>query len=334
MVRGRLRGDVLRGFGSRSRRRSVQQSVVVDAGAWTTTIATPDAPLDLPADEEVLVPLSLGEWAASWLNAGAEGVLTPSRFVPSGDWSALKAVLVAGAQASDPRVATLVATDAVMLGSVRLEEFLLTVDEQRGGRPLAFVFAASSSPLASRTKVVGLRALLGAFPGSLVVGCDVLVGTDVVVHRGVAAVGLRSSQRRPRRPQDGGGGPPSKGWMPGMFLRELWETHSPSIYADWYSNRPAPVCTRCGRGPESFTADAVDKDAVLVHNVHAWLDVLTELRLQGENARAWLIGERWRAQKAHRDLGPRSAGVPMDPLLAALCALDGPPRHRRPAPAF
>lgn len=299
--------------------------MVVDPGKWMKKVATADAPLGLPADEDVLIPLTLCEWAESWLDAGADGVLTPSKFVLSEDWPALKAVVAAGAQAADPRVATLVATDAAMLDRPRLATFLETVDEQRGGRPLAFVFAAGSAPLARAPRMAGLRTLLGAFPGSLVVGGDVLAATDVLVHGGAAAIGLLSSQRQPRRPQDKGGGPLSAGYRPGMFLRELWETRNPSIYADWYADRAAPVCARCGgRTPDSFTTDAADKAAVLVHNVHAWLEVLSDLQRASETTREWLVGERWRAYDAHRELGPPGSGVRVDAVLAALCELDGP----------
>jgi hypothetical protein len=337
VVRGGHTHDVLRSLGRAatrsSARQGARQQVVVDPGKWTKEVATADAPLGLTADEDVLIPLTLCEWAQSWLDAGADGVLTPSKFVPSDDWPALKAVLAAGTQVSDPRVATLVATDAAMLDQARLATFLDTVDEQRGGRPLAFVFAARSAPLARTARMAGLRALLGAFPDSLVVGGEVAVATDVLVHGGAAAIGLRSSQRQPRRPSDKGGGPQAEGWMPGMFVRELWETRSPAFYADWYANRPAPFCARCGRGPESFTTDKADKDAILIHNVHAWLDVLTDLRREGTNARAWLVNERWRAYDAHRHVGPPGTGAPIDDLLAAVCDLDGPQQQRHTTPA-
>jgi len=333
VMRGPHTHDVLRSLGRAAPRSSARQPVVVDPGNWTKTIATADVPLGLPADEDVLIPLTLCEWAQSWFDAGADGLLTPSKFVQSEDWPALKAVLAAGAQASDPRVATLVATDAAMLDRPRLATFLDAVDEQRGGRPLAFVFAAGSAPLARTARMAGLRALLGAFPDSLVVGVEVLAATDVLVRGGDAAIGLLSSQRQPRRPQDTGGGPLSAGYRPGMFLRELWETRNPSIYADWYADRAAPTCARCGgRTPDSFTTDAADKAAVLVHNVHAWLEVLSDLRWAGETAREWLVGERWRAHDAHRELGPPGSGVPVDALLAALCELDGPQGHRQAVP--
>jgi hypothetical protein len=66
--------------------------------------------------------------------------------------------------------------------------------------------------------------------------------------------------------------------VPGLFLRELWETRSPSVYADWFANRRAPTCAACGgRSLDRFSSHPLDKQQVLRHNVHAWLDVLDEI---------------------------------------------------------
>ncbi|WP_219418590.1 hypothetical protein [Pseudonocardia nigra] len=333
VVRGPRTTKLLRSLDQMSAPGTARQPVIVDPGKWTKTVATANVPLDLDADEDVLIPLTLEQWAASWFSAGADAVLTPSGFVESGDWPALKAVLVAGAQVRDPRVATLIATDAAMLDPARLATFLEHVDEQRAGRPLAFVFAAKSVHLARARRMSGLRELLAAFPGSLVVGAEVLAATDVLVHGGTAAIGLLASQRQPRPPGKGGG-PGSAGFIPGLFLRELWETRSPSIYRDWYRNHSAPVCAGCGgRAVDEFTTDPADKEAVLLHNVHAWLKVLDGLRGEDLDQHGWLVRERWHARGAHRKLGPRGAGAPVDPLLAALCELDGPPPQHQPVPA-
>ena len=331
VVRGRHTGELLRDFGRQSPSGAARQSVIVDPGCWTEVVATAEMPMGVPADEDVLFAVPLEEQMESLLQSGAEGVFTPSGFVESGDWQALKAVLVAGARVRDRRVATLVATDAAMLDSARSSTFLQYLDEQHAGRPLAFVFAARSVHLARAGRMAGLRELLDAFPGSLVVGTEILAATDVVVRGGSAAIGLRASQRKPRPPGRGGGSQ-AAGFIPGMFLRELWETRSPSYYAEWYRNRAAPACAACGRGPESFTCDQADKDAVLIHNVHAWLGVLTDLSRQGDHARMWLVDERWRARLAHHDIGPTGTGAPVDPLLTALCELDGPQLGRERIP--
>jgi len=332
VVRGRHAGELLGSYGALSPPGAARQPVVVDPGHWTTTVATPAAPLGIPADEDVLFPLSLDEQLGALLDAGADGVLTPSGFVQSGDWPALQAVLAAGAQVTDPRVATLIATDVGMLDRDRLATFLRHVDQRRGGRRLGFVFASTSAHLAGAQRMAGLRTLLGLFPGSLVLSAEVLTATDVLVHGGTAAIGLKASQRKPRPPGKSGGGPQATGHLPGMFLRELWETRSPAYYVDWFRNRPAPSCPACGRGPGSFTADQADKDAILLHNVHTWLEVLTDLRQEGEHARTWLSAQRWWARQAHRGIGPPGTGAPVVDLLQALCDLDGPPQQRELIP--
>jgi hypothetical protein len=327
VVRGRRTSDLLRSLEGAAAR----QPVIIDPGRWLKTVATAESPLCLPQDG--LFPVGIDDAAAQWFRDGATGVLTPSGFVEKDDWPSLKAVLAASAETRDPRVATLVATDAAMLDRSRLSTFMDVVAEQRGGRPLAFAFAAGSAPLARTGRMAGLRIVLDRFPGCLVVGVEILAAADVLVRGGVAAIGLQSSQRRPRRPSDSGGGPPAEGWMPGMFLRGLFETHSPSVYADWYANRPAPTCADCGgRAADGFTADVADKEAILVHNVHGWLGLLTELRREADGAPSWLRTQRWRAREAHRELGPDGTGVAVDRLLQALCDLDGPQSQSHTAP--
>jgi hypothetical protein len=226
-----------------------------------------------------------------------------------------------------------VATDAAMLTTGRLQRLVELVDEQRGGRPLAFAFAARATPLASVDRMAGLRMLLRAFPGSLVLATEALAGTDVIAYNGSAAIGLTSSLRRPSRPFDGGGGPLATGWIPGMFLQELWETRSPAVYEDWYGNRQAPTCIACGgRAADSFTDHPADKDAVLLHNVHAWLDVLTEMfGRDGDGRRSWLAADRLRGLEAHVDLPAARSSVQADKLLRALCELDDPEGRRTTA---
>ena len=329
VVRGKCSIEVIR----RQRSMAPRQPLIVDSMAWSQRVATADIPLDLPPPGDGgMFPISLDEWARGILRQGADGVMTPSAFVADGDWPALKAVLAASAEATDPRVCTLVATDAAMLAAGRLQRFVELVAEQRGGRPLAFAFAAREAPLASVDRIAGLRMLLRAFPGSLVLAAEALAGTDVLACDGAAAIGLTSSLRRPSRPFDGGG-PAAKGWIPGMFLRELWETRSPAVYEDWYRNRRAPTCIACGgRAADSFTDHPADKHAVLLHNVHAWLDVLTEMCARdGGSRRSWLAADRLRGLEAHIDLPAARSSVEADKLLRALCELDDPEGRRTTA---
>lgn len=301
--------------------------LVVDLGAWAGTEASVEAPMCLPVDG--LFPVDLDMWASSLIDHGASVVLTPSLFVRCADWAALRAVLRTGATTSRSQVRTLVPTDAAMLEPALLGVFLRVLTEHAGGRRLVFVFADRKEPLAGRDRMVGLRSVLVHFPGSLVMGADVLAATDVVARGGVGAVGLTGSLRRPRRPGDRGG-PPAKGWIPGLFLRQMWETRSPSVYADWFANSPSPTCSDCGgRALDGFSADPNDKRQVLRHNVHAWLDVHTEItRRQPAAAKEWLHWERCRGLAAHAALRPVPARLKADALLRALCELDDPQQRR------
>jgi len=258
---------------------TVRPVVGIDVGMWSTLIASAAAPMRLPVEDEGLFPLGLNEWADDLLRNGADFVFTPSLFVRCADWPALRGVLRTASSVHRPHVVfTLVATEAAMLDPAHLGCFVRTLQVEAAGHRFAFVFADKAKPLARRERLAGLRKVLAEFPGSLVFGTEILVGTDVITQGCAAAVGLTGGLRRPRRPWDEGGNPPAKKMVPGLFLRELWETRSPSVYADWFANRRAPTCAACGgRSLDRFSSHPLDKQQVLRHNVHAWLDVLDEI---------------------------------------------------------
>jgi len=328
IVRGR---DCVRNL--RQLRASGQtQLLVADTALWTNTDATTTTPMLVP-ESDGLFATTLDDWAASVISAGADVVLTRSLFVREGDWGALRAVLRVGEEATRPDVMTLVATDAAMLGPTYRPRFLdILARGVRGERPLAFVFADQREPLSRRERIAGLRALLAQHPASLLLATDMLAGTDVITRGGGAAVGVTSSLRHPARPRDDGG-PPAVGWVPGLFLRQLWETRSPATYADWYADSPLPTCEDCGgRAMTTFTNHPDDKAQILKHNIHGWLAVFGEIRRrQPTAARDWLNHERRRALAAHADLRPRSTALQADRLLRSLCELDDPEQRRTTA---
>jgi hypothetical protein len=310
------------------RAHDAEQLLVVDVDDWSKAEeASAVAPV-LPAEDGLFPIHDVDTWATSMINAGADVVLTRSLFVPLAAWEAVRAVLHAGASATRPDVMTLVATDAGMLDRAHRSEFLRMLERESGGRPLAFVFAGPNQPMAHRERIRGLRSLLDRHPGSLLVGVDVLTATDAITRGAGAAIGITGTLRRPKRPKDPNGGSAAN-FVPGLFLRELWETRSPTIYADWYANKQGPTCTACGgRSMDSFTNDIEDKRQIRVHNIHAWLTVLDELRHQVDQAQRWLKAERLRALEAHAALRPLSGRFEADRLLRRLCELDDPEQRR------
>ena len=94
---------------SRSKAWGYPSRVMLDAGVWTTQVATRSSPTILHAPG-ALTQISLDSWASDMLSAGADAVLVPSKFVRTGNWAALRAVLEAGEETSLPGVVTLVAT--------------------------------------------------------------------------------------------------------------------------------------------------------------------------------------------------------------------------------
>ena len=311
---------------------SPTRCVGVDVGAWSKSIASPQRPLQLDGQAGGLFPIDLEEWADDVLrDAAADFVLTPSRFIQHADWTSLQQLLrVASPVRGRDDVFTLIATDAAMLDAPQLALVLDTLRAHGTDQRLAFVFAGASKPLARPRRLAGLRTLLAAFPGSLVLGVEVLAGFDVLTHAGSAAIGLTGSLRRPQRPTDDGGGPPAKDFVPGLFLRELWETRSPRVYADWYANRQTPTCAGCGgRAVDRFTRDERHKQQILRHNLHALIVVLGYITGRAPSAaRAWLVDDRVRGLQAHLALNSVRTPVEADAMLRAYCELDDPQGRR------
>ena len=302
--------------------------VVLDVGAWATQVATRSSPTLLHA-QGTLTQISLDSWASSLLGAGATAVLTPSKFVRAGNWAALRAVVAAGEETALPRVLTLVATDAAMLDSPCLPAFTRALSA--ASRPIALVFAAKNGPLARRGRAAALRKIMAVTPACLLLGVEPIAAADAFAYgASAAAIGVSGGLRRPRRPGDRGGGPDARDFVPGLFLRDLWEHRSPGTYADWYANSPSPTCRACGgRALDEFGSDNADKEAVLHHNVHAWLGVHSELsNVDPVSRHLMLVEERSDALAAHLTLRPAHVKVEADPVLRQLVELDDPHGRR------
>jgi hypothetical protein len=304
--------------------------LVVDVCAWKKQDATVSSPMDLPPGEG-LFPITLEDWSEGVLSSGASDVLSPSKFVSASDWPALKAVLTMGDSVDLPGFVTLVATDAAMLDESNFHKFLASLCEAR--RPLAVVFAASRAPLSVKRRMKSVRKLVDTLPSALLLGVDALAGLDTVARGGAAAIGVTGGLRRPRRPTDTGGGGFAAGGLPGLLLRDLWEQRSPQTYADWYANKPSPRCDLCGgRASDVFGNSNEEKHQILLHNLHTWMRVFSEMRDLETAARiAWLSEGRRNGLIAHASLRPAQVAREADPLLQQLVALDDP-NFRIPAP--
>jgi len=306
-------------------------AVVVDTRHWHAATATEAAPTEL---HDGLPLYDLDEWATAALDAShATAILTPSRFVPLGQRQVLQAVLAATAEATVPNLVTLVATDAAALDSRHLADFLDDL-ANTPARQLAFIFADKRTPLASYDRLRGLRTLLQRFPGSWIIGVDILTATDAIAHgAGWVAVGASSARRWPRRPGDTGGQPLAKGFLPGLFLRPVLDTRSPDVYADWYANSPSPFCDQCNRPLDLFEATDFDKPNIIRHNLHAARDLAAEITAQPADQRpGWLNQQRVEAFLRHASLSSQAAPVEADRTLRALCELDDP-EMRETSPA-
>jgi hypothetical protein len=305
-------------------RSTTYRSVVIpEMGAWTREIATQVSPTALH-DPDALIQISLDSWASDLLRVGADAVFTPSKFVPLGDWAALRTVVRAGEETNLPDVVTLVATDAAMLDAPYLPTF---IDVVVTNRPVAFAFAAKNPPLQRHGRARGLRYLMSKRPHCFLVATEPLAATDAYAHGASgAAIGISGGTRKPRRPRDPSGGGNARGFLPGLFLRDLWEHRSPDIYADWFANSVSPTCPACnGRALDVFDNTDADKNVVLRHNMHTWLAVLDELRVKtSAEQRRWLADEWATALAAHLTLRPAAGTIEADRVLRQLVELDDP----------
>ena len=299
---------------------------IIDTKHWRQRRATVDEPTEAHFG---LTVFDIDKWCTDKLErSGATAILTPSFFVGGIDWPALQALLTATTNITSPEVITFIPTDADMLADRHRTQFL----DQLSATPprrFAFLFAAKTPPLAEPDRLRGLRELLHRFPGSWIIAVDVLSGTDALTHgAGWVGVGASSSLRLPQRPGDTSG-PPSKGYLPGLFLRELLETRSPTIYGDWYANSPSPHCDTCDRALDVFDTDPADKQRIVEHNLHAIHDFTAEIRDQPPAERAaWLHQTRVDAFLAHGTLTSGGSVIKAEDTLRYLCEIDDPRRRR------
>src|SRR5690606_11757631 len=96
-----------------------------------------------------------------------------------------------------------------------------------------------------------------------------LIASDAAAHGAeIISVGVAGGLRVPSMPS--GGGPRfSRDFLPGLFLRDLLELRSPSVFADWYAGQVTPYCERCGRHLTVFNSRSrSDLQAITRHNLH------------------------------------------------------------------
>jgi hypothetical protein len=303
--------------------------IIADTRYWSRCFATVQQPIETSS-----MLLDLDMWADSVLQSSrSQRVLAPTGFVRLGDAASLAAVLAETSYASHPGLITFVATDAEALTPRHLPEFLDCLDQSQR-RPIAFLFAQKQKPLARYPRLRGLRRLLSRFPGSYILGVDVLAGTDAIAHgAGLVGIGASSGRRWPQRPDDREGGPLAAGYLPGSFLRELLEMRSPAIYADWYANSRSPMCGICSRPLDSYQPTPVDKALIIAHNMHSIHAFALELAANPRDLQAaWLNQERVKALMRHTRLMSMGALVEADETLRRLCELDDP-QMRETAPS-
>jgi hypothetical protein len=308
---------------------TIQGPVVVDSGYWRKHEATTTQPMSPAVAQGGLFATSLDTFAQSWHAQGADVTLQPSGMIGVDRWDVFAAVRTAASQVLRPDVLRFFPLDAAMLDNGRAarlaRELLVTAG------PAALLFADADQAMAREGRAANLRWLLAEVPELAVLATEPLMALDVAAHEGAASIGIRSGLRRPERPQDRGKKRPmAAGWLPGLFLRDLLELRSPNTYADWYITQPSPTCGTCGRPLDLFSTTTADKERILLHTLHTWLDLADDMRRRNGPARqqAFLANERLLALDRHVQLHPFAPKHEVDVLLRRLAELDDP-QHRR-----
>ncbi|WP_148615479.1 hypothetical protein [Nocardioides rubriscoriae] len=302
--------------------------LMADHRAWGREKATPERPLSF--DEDIFGTTGWCEF--NYPVTRGVRVLGPSRFVKFNDFASLRAVLETSADLPSNVIPT-VATEARMLNVAPRARFLDTIAHYQH-RPTAFVFADKDHPLETYVRLAGIRQLLDTHPRVLLPYVEPLVASDALAHGAEwVGIGASSARRFPKRPGDKGGGPVSKGYLPGLFLRDYLEFRSPEVYAEWFANSASPVCGRCSRALDLFSTSPTDKAAIVRHNIHAMHEFLTALMEQPAADRAaWLNGVRVEALDRHLVLAQRGGAIRTGETLRLLLELDDP-QMRRLSPA-
>lgn len=291
--------------------------LIADHRPWSKETATPDHPLAF--DDTIFGTAGWCEYVYPETD-GVE-VFSPTRFVSNTDFETLNAVFQAS-NTLPSNVITTIATDAHMLNPGNLPKFLDVVAKHQHRRT-AFVFADKATPLATYARLAAIRELLRVHPRVWLPYLDPIVAADALAHGAEwVGIGASSARRLPKRPGDPGGRL-AKGYLPGLFLRDLLELRSPAIYAEWFANAASPVCRPCGRVLDIFGNNPTDKAAIVRHNIHAMDEFLRDLMAQHPGDRAtWLNQHRIDALQRHLDLALTGGDIKTERTLRSLLELD------------
>jgi hypothetical protein len=298
--------------------------VVLDQARWRKAMADPVDLFGFVAEDHGQRSLFPAPTLADYVAAAPEDVahvLTPTGFIPADRLDLMAMVIHAAASCDDSRTVALIPTDAAVLDGPRASDLLHLLANSPG--PVAVVLTGKPQPFGAKNRVAGLRALLSAAPGTMVLASEPAIALDSVLHgAGVASVGVTSVLRKPGSLGDSAGF--ANGRVSGMFLRDLWEHRSPPTYAEWYEGSREPRCRMCEvRSFASYDCSSRDKAQITRHNVHAWLQVLDEIDKRDLfEARAFLMAERRSGLDRHGVLRPFAPLKEFDQVIRQLVLLD------------
>jgi hypothetical protein len=282
------------------------------------TVATPEAPFDLPPDDGLLAAPDLSGILDGQREAGAAAAITPTRYFPSDSGAAMEAAVRVANSLYRRDMLLWIPCEWKWAGEARVARLIAIL--RRSRHPVALSLADRQDPLAHKGVPAGLRRIAQQVDGLVLWRTD-LAGIDAMVHGASAmAVGVLPSQRH--LTEAGGAAfaarPDDK--TPHVFVRHLLRyVQARKMQERWFASIPAPVC-ECricsGRPLDRFTGSPEDRTAAHLHNVAELMTLHGELLASGIARRSWWREQLDDARAAHQALAGRtSTDVPFPPTL-------------------
>jgi hypothetical protein len=287
LIGARPSGIVLtgtRGARTAARLRQVMRldcPLLLDPAAYETEVATPEQPFWLGEGDRQFVKPTLGSFLSDLLAAGADAVLTPTKYIRRGEIEALEAVLDTSADLP-PEAVLAIPLDVDWIAPERVGKLAGLLN--RSPAPKAVMLGGQFNPPERVANgLPGLRRLAGEVADIALFRTD-LAAFDGLAHGALSgAIGTSSTLRHiippGERPFTSNHPDAEPDNSPHLLVRDLVHYVKGSALADGFGDKAGPLCgcRHCRqRRLTSFLARGDWRDARL-HGVAVWTDWLPDL---------------------------------------------------------
>jgi DNA modification methylase len=287
LINGKHSGLVLTGIKGARAALKVRQiagtdcPIVIDPAAYETERATPAEPFQLPL-RTTQHGEALEVFIRELCSAGANAVLTPTRYICARDVASLETVIAAVA-APHPQAVLSLPLDVAWLS----DQWIVTLIDILANSPVPKVLMLGDqpgSPEGAASTLTNLRRLAAEVPQIGLFRTD-LTAFDVMTRGALtAAIGTSSALRQVAPPdQDGvfSRNHPAEepDTSPQVLVKELVSYVPGSVLADRFGDTPGPLCQcrHCGRRRLSTFLGRADWHHARFHGVAVWTEWLPNL---------------------------------------------------------